>query len=242
MKIAVINFSGNVGKTLVARHLLRPRMPGAELVAVESVNAGTTDGTAMKGNQFGQLQEYLQTLEHAIVDIGASNLEDLLALMHRYRNSHEDFDFFLVPTVPARKQQQDTLSTLAELHRLGVAPDRIRVVFNMVEPGADVQEAFATLFRFLKELPVAQANPACRIEVNEVFERVKTADAELTALADDPTDYKALIARATDINDKLALASRLATRRLAQGTVPELDACFAALGLMDDQRALEIEP
>ena len=84
--------------------------------------------------------------------------------------------------------------------KLKVGVHRIRVVFNMVEPGADVQDAFATLFRFLEELPVARANPACRIEVNEVFERVKTADAELTALADDPTDYKALIARAEAVS------------------------------------------
>ena len=39
MKIAVINFSGNVGKTTVARHLLLPRIRGAELIAVESLNA-----------------------------------------------------------------------------------------------------------------------------------------------------------------------------------------------------------
>lgn len=39
MKIAVINFSGNVGKTTVARHLLLPRIQGAELISVESVNA-----------------------------------------------------------------------------------------------------------------------------------------------------------------------------------------------------------
>lgn len=229
MKIAVINFSGNVGKTLVSRHLLRPRLPGAELIVVESINAGTADGPALKGSQFGQLQEYLQTLEHAVVDIGASNVEDLLTLMRRYRNSHEDFDCFVVPTVPARKQQQDTLATLAELHKLGIARERIRVLFNMVEPGDDVPQSFASLFRFLEEFPVAVADPACRIEVNEVFERVKTGDAELTALADDPTDYKALIAQATDLEDKLTLAGRLATRRLAQGTVPELDACFAAL-------------
>ena len=35
MKIAVINFSGNVGKTTVARHLLLPRIEGAELVATD---------------------------------------------------------------------------------------------------------------------------------------------------------------------------------------------------------------
>ena len=39
MKIAVINFSGNVGKSTVARHLLLPRVEGADLISVESLNA-----------------------------------------------------------------------------------------------------------------------------------------------------------------------------------------------------------
>jgi hypothetical protein len=53
----------------------------------------------------------------------------------------------------------------------------------------------------------------------------------LAALASDDTDYKALIAKARDTAEKLALAQKLATRRLASGVVPELDACFAALAL-----------
>ena len=34
MKLAVINFSGNVGKSTVTRHLLAPRLPGARVIAV----------------------------------------------------------------------------------------------------------------------------------------------------------------------------------------------------------------
>ena len=39
MKVAVINFSGNVGKSTIARHLLTPRIEGAELISIESINA-----------------------------------------------------------------------------------------------------------------------------------------------------------------------------------------------------------
>jgi hypothetical protein len=111
MKIAVINFSGNVGKTTVTHHLLAPRIPGAAVIAVESVNTGHGPAQSLRGRQFGELQEFLQTVEHAVVDIGASNVEDLLALMRRYRGSHADFDCFIVPTVAAVKQQQDTMAT-----------------------------------------------------------------------------------------------------------------------------------
>jgi len=105
MKIAVLNFSGNVGKSTIARHLLLPRIEGAELIAVESLNADERQGQALRGRQFGELQEYLQTVDNVVVDVGTSNVEDLLGLMHRYRGSHEDFDCFVVPTVPALKQQ-----------------------------------------------------------------------------------------------------------------------------------------
>ncbi|MCB1996018.1 MAG: hypothetical protein H6933_03865 [Burkholderiaceae bacterium] len=231
MKLAVINFSGNVGKTTVARHLLLPRIPGAEMIAVESLNADDGQGQALRGRQFGALQEYLQTVDSVVVDIGASNVEDLMTLMRRYRGSHDDFDVFIVPTVPALKQQQDTIATLAELAQLGVPASRIRLVFNMVEDGVDPAQAFETLLAFLAEQPIALANTACRLGANEIYERIKGSETDLQALARDETDYKALIARAEGAVAKLALAQRLAVRRLAAGVVPELDACFAALGL-----------
>ena len=63
MKIAVINFSGNVGKSTVARHLLAPRMNNAQVIAVESLNSDGTEGEAIKGKQFGQLSEALALLD-----------------------------------------------------------------------------------------------------------------------------------------------------------------------------------
>lgn len=231
MKIAVLSFSGNVGKTTIARHLLAPRLPGAKVIAIESINAGDDEEQVIRGRQFAELQEYLQVVDDVIVDIGASNIEDLLSLMRRYRGSHEDFDVFVVPAVPAAKQQRDTMATLAELSRLGVAADKVRVVFNMVDDDTDVEQAFEPVLAFLRRTLVAQVSTACRLGVNEVYSRVNGAGADLAALAADPTDFKALIAASGDGTERLAVAQRLATRRLACGVVPELDACFAALNL-----------
>ena len=66
---------------------------------------------------------------------------------------------------------------------------------------------------------------------NEVYARIRGTGESLLELAADDTDYKALIVNASSTAEKLALAQKLATRRLASGVVPELDACFAALGL-----------
>lgn len=231
MKMAVINFSGNVGKSTVARHLLKPRIPGAEVITIESINADEGASQALRGRQFGELQEYLQLADSVIVDIGASNVEDLLSSMKRYRGSHGDFDHFIVPTVPALKQQKDTIATLVELARLGVPASKVHVVFNMVEDGQDVAQVFDAILSFIAAHPLAQADPACRIGTNEIYGRIHRADAELSALQNDETDYKALIAVAESQAEKLTLAHRLANRRLAAGVVPELDRCFAALRL-----------
>ncbi|HEY8707753.1 MAG TPA: StbB family protein [Burkholderiaceae bacterium] len=234
MKIAVINFSGNVGKTTISRHLLVPRIQGAELIAIESINADEGfEGQALRGRQFAELQEYMQTVDSVVVDIGASNVEDLLTLMRRYQGSHDDFDFFVIPTVAALKQQQDTMATLIELARLGVAPSRLKVIFNMAEDGVDVAQSFELLLAFLEEHPLASASTRCRLGANEIYGRIKGMGAavDLAALAKDTTDYKSLIVKANSVAQKLAFAQALATRRLACGVVPELDACFAALGL-----------
>jgi hypothetical protein len=231
MKIAVINFSGNVGKTTVARHLLVPRIAGAELIAVESINADDGQNQAIRGSRFGELQEYLQTVDNVVVDIGASNVEDLLALMRKYRGSHEDFDYFVIPTVPALKQQQDTIATLAELARIGIPASKMKVVFNQVDDDARISELFASLIDFIEQHQFAPASTLCKLGANEIYERVKGTGVDLAELVRDETDYKAQIANANGVVEKIALAQKLATRRLATGVVPELDACFAALQL-----------
>jgi hypothetical protein len=234
MKIAVVNFSGNVGKSTIARHLLLPRLPDAELLAVESVNAQEQAQASLRGHQFSELHEYLHTVPTAIVDIGASNLEELLGLMRRYDGSHEDFDCFVVPTVPSLKQQQDTIATLAELASLGVPRSSIRLVFNRVEDDMDLAREFEPVLDFLNQHPLAQANLGCRLGVNEIYEWIRGSGQPLMAVATDTTDYKRLIARASSTAEKLALAQQLATYRLARGVLPQLDACFAALGLPEE--------
>ena len=231
MKLAVINFSGNVGKSTITRHLLAPRLPGARVIAVESINADEGQEQSLRGFQFGELQEYLQSVDDVVVDIGASNVEELMRLMHRYRDSHEEFDCFIVPTVPPPKQQQDTIATLADLHAVGVPPDRIRIIFNMVDDREPLERAFHILLAFLEQQPIASANTHCRVGVNEVYARVRGTGADLSEIARDETDYKRLIGRCVDRQEKMSLGQKLATRRLARGVVPELDACFAALNL-----------
>lgn len=231
MKLAVINFSGNVGKSTIARHLLAPRIARCEVIAVESINADDAQGKTVRGRQFAELQEFLQTAANVVVDVGASNIEEVLMLMRRYAGSHADFDGYIVPTVPARKQQQDTASTLAELARIGVPADRVRLIFNQVADDEPIQRVFETLLSYCAASRTVQPRLGAYLTYNELYARVRGLKKTIKEIAEDPTDYKALIAQTADMQEKLALASALATQRLARGVLPQHDACFAALDL-----------
>lgn len=233
MKLAVINFSGNVGKSTIARHLLAARIPGCQVVAVESINAQDSPTITIRGRQFAQLQDTLLTVSDLVVDVGASNVEELLGVMRRYHGSHEDFDAFIVPTVPDRKQQQDTAATLAELARIGVPPERLRLVFNQVEEESPIERVFETLLAYCAASGVVQPRLAACLPFNEVYARVRGTDCSLIELAADPTDYKAAIVNASSPAEQVAMVQKLANQRLAKGVVPELDACFAALELQE---------
>ncbi|WP_455289744.1 hypothetical protein [Cupriavidus necator] len=123
MKIAVMNYSGNVGKSTLTRHLLAPRLPDAEVIAVETVNA---DESAQGGHvqipatAFDALQQRWLLADEVIVDVGASNVEQFVARMAESEGSHEDFDLFVIPTVAEDKQMRDTRKTIDTLFELGV--------------------------------------------------------------------------------------------------------------------------
>lgn len=231
MKLAIINFSGNVGKTTVARHLLAPRISKAQLLSIESANADEGEADALIGKQFAKLQQALQIEDNLIVDIGASNIEDLLAGMQRYKGSHENFDYFVVPTVSDVKQQRDTANTVEKLASIGVDPGRIRIVLNRVDESIPIAQQFGMLEKYLAGSPVCTFNAKCVISDNEIYQLVKHDSRSIADLAADATDYKAQIAKADNREDKIKLADAQAIKRLASGVLPELDACFKALAL-----------
>lgn len=228
-KIAVINFSGNVGKSTIAAHLLAPRMPGAAIVSVESINSGSASAIAIKGKQFGELQEDMLTVDCAVVDVGSSNVEDFLALMKQYRGSHEDFDLYLVPCVADVKQQKDTANCVARLASIGVPKEKIILVFNKVPEDADVAASFEALIAFAQAEQLCRYDLACTVFESELYGRIKDGTRSIAEIANDPRDIKQLIAKAASSAEKSALAAQLADKRLAQGVIENLDQVFSAI-------------
>lgn len=229
MKVAVLNFSGNVGKSTIARHLILPRLSSAELIPVESINSDDSDEAAIRGKQFGQLAEYLMTVDNAVIDIGASNVEDFVKLMKQYHGSHEDFDYFVVPVVKENKQQRDTISTIDALSSLGVPAKKIRIIFNRLDVDDPVEQIFNGIFAYQKAEKKFTLKADAIIYNNEVFEKIKYSGKTIQEVISDQTDYKVLIKSATTQEEKIAHASAISLKRLAVGVQDELDEVFKAL-------------
>ena len=85
MKIAMVSYTGGAGKTTIAAQMLAPRMNGAEIYAIESVNE-TAAGLGLEVDQmaakkFRDLHKKLVLSNDAIIDVGNGSLEQFLSGM-----------------------------------------------------------------------------------------------------------------------------------------------------------------
>lgn len=233
MKVAVLNFSGNVGKTVVSAHMLAPRMQGAKIFSVESINSGAeSDGLdveTIRGRAFGALADELLTTDNAIVDVGASNVEDFLKMMQQYAGSHEDIDHFIIPVVKTQKVQSDTVNTIRALQSIGVNKKRISVVFNKVDVDDNISSDFESLFGLAKLENSFVINAAAAIYTNEVFDRMKIAGTSLGQVNDDVTDYRAQLRQAANDDEKAHCVSMIGMKRLAVSANQNLDSVYKLL-------------
>lgn len=232
MKVVVINFSGNPGKTTLVDNLLAPRM-NAPKFEIETINAGSddTDAERLKGKDYGELQEDLMTLDSAIVDVGASNVEAFIKQMGQFHGSHEEFDYFVVPAVSEKKQQIDTVNTIETLAALGVPAKKIRVVFNKVEPedASDVPRLFSTVFGLHAETQCFTLRPEAVVFKNEIFDRLRPLKKTVSQIVADETDYRTMLREAKDENAKAHAVSMISAQRLARSAHKNLEDVYKAL-------------
>ena len=233
MKVAVLNYTGSVGKTVAASHLLAPRMNSAQIFAVESTNETGADlgldVDQLRGEQFGRLFRELLTRDDAIVDVGASNIEDFLTHMMRYEDAHEEIGYFVLPVINTGKAQRETIKTVAALAELGVDPERVRILFNRVD--SSVADEFPSILAYAAKTGEVQANPHAAIYENEVFELLAEQRTTIADVLADQTDYRALL-RDTDPDDHVRisqLSSRHALLALAKPVDRQMNAAFNAL-------------
>lgn len=224
MNIAVLNFSGNVGKSTLARHLLAPRLDNCAIIPVETVNENEIESPSFKGKNFKDVLVELVMYDNAIVDIGSSNIEQVFEQLKKITGSHEDFDYYVVPTVPSVKQQADTMSLITALAELGVEDNKIRIVFNQVESDDEVEKLFPILYNYCKDsgIPTDTA-----VYQNDLFSMLH--DKEIADVVNEDKGIKEKLATAESIEEKRELANVLTVARLAKGVEENLDRVFEAL-------------
>lgn len=232
MKVTVINFSGNVGKTTISRYLLAPRI-NAPIITVDSGNLDGTEEEVLRGEHFGELQRAAALLNEVIVDVGSSHSEDYLNLMTQYGDSHYDYDYFVIPTIsgnpPDPKKLRDTIKTISKLSGMGVEPEKIRLVFNNVRAVDNLRIAFAPLFAYYEDERTFTLNIAATVHVNDIFARVNGTTTTIEGINADTNDYKELMRAATDMDERLRYHDALALKRLAGVVTKELDTVFVEL-------------
>jgi hypothetical protein len=229
-----LNYTGTVGKTTVAAHLLAPRMDNAPIYAIESINETAAglglDVEKIRGENFKTLFNEILKIDNAIIDVGASNVEDFLNGMTRFEDSHMEIDYFVIPVTSGTKEMKETMSMLVDLESFNIPAEKIRLLFNRVE--TDVQEEFSTLINYVKKQKNCVANIKASIAENELFDLLAVKKLSIGSIINDETDYKAKIKElGLDGDKKLKdhYADMHVIKSLAKSVNRNLDAAFIAL-------------
>lgn len=232
--IMVANFSGNVGKTLLTKQLLVPRIPGVQVIAVEDVNAGYGQGEAIQlsaEHTQAILEKAIEASLSApvIVDVGASNVSLFFEVLKSYEGVHEFIAHVLIPTDPSEKVQTDTLSTVHFLtEKLGFNEDKIRLVLNRV-----ARRGEAPFEKLLEDAAALGVFPCGSIPESSTFQLANTMGTTIDELAN--LDPKQLLAESQAQKESGVSSKDTVQRMLAAASAKKLrvalDKTFDNLGL-----------
>lgn len=245
MKIAVVSKSGGIGKTVIATHLLKSKMPEATFFSMEDINRGAeslgVDITKIDSNGFQKMLNSMFLEDTCIIDVGASNVRYFLDGLKIYRGSCDEIDFFVVPLTSESRYQEEAMQTILALKGLGVSDNRIRPIFNLVKESHYDADEFRLFMNFLKKETTIQMSPECVLFDSPGIETMSRQGLTITKVLDDPRDYKAearalvLEAKAKGVEPKRKETEHLtAMQSLRMCAIPlmeNIDRAWNALGL-----------
>ncbi len=230
MKIAVLNSSGNVGKSTITKEFLYPRLENALIVEIETVNASNINNDNLNVKQYNTNDDvselYLFCIEsdNVIVDIGASNLSSFFEKVLDFEGFLDIFDYFVIPTVSTIKETEDTIKTVIFLQSIGVTEDKIRVIPNKVK--SDVNSEFSILF---KNMPI-EINKSVFIKDSKLFSNLALLKTDIKSIFKSDLDYyKSEILEAETPQDKMRLIKMDMSNRMAHTIVKNFDEMFISL-------------
>ena len=231
IKIAVLNHSGNVGKSTICNTLLMPRIEGAELIRVETINEDGSTGEKLAAKDMTNVIEKIDMLDKAVIDIGSSNIENFIKGIKENVGSHEDIDAYLLPVTPDIKQQKDTVNSIYELNDLGINPECIGVLLNRVDSSLPIESQFNVLCDsgVLEQTATSEIRKCVIIPESEVFTLIDLINTSYHEAVNDDTDYRKAIREAKDRQTRSGLSLNKSCHRLAKSLDEKLDIEFKKL-------------
>ncbi len=241
LKLAIMNNSGNVGKSMICDTLFAPRIPNAEKVKIETINSDGTEEETISAKNIKKVFELIDSKDVCLIDVGASNIEVFMSNLNKLEGSHEEVDYFFIPTTPKPKQQTDTISTIDDLLDLGVEPERIKLIFNFYDPDFPIETLYSVIFesQHYKTLNLKNKANIFKIEDNPVFDMLGEMGIAFTEIANDTRDFKTLIRGNKDAKQRARLSHERSAFRLSQGFVKSLDKTFESVNDVCDLIAVE---
>lgn len=235
MKVAVINYSGSVGKTLVSTYLLAPRMKNVKFFSVETINQSATDlgikdVVSFKGDDFSKLIEDIVFEDSAIIDIGASNVEQFLMSMSRFDGGANEFDLYFIPVTKEDKAIKESMKTAHTLNKAGVEKDKIVFVPNRITPGEDVEKVLEAVFSFVKETNIGKIDKNSVIYDSEVYEYLAHHKISFESLTEEDAEgFKIRAKQSSDVDERRKMARRYTYMKQAIPVKNNLDKTYALL-------------
>lgn len=137
LKIAVLSGQRlDQGKTAIVDNLIAPRLNNLVRIEIESASTGSSkpNVTRIPATKLPLLRQALLTLDEddsLVCDVGGSEYSAFMHEVTQYRSTTAEFDRFLfVMRAGGGIKEADAMDSIIELLGMGVAPEKVSVIFN----------------------------------------------------------------------------------------------------------------
>ncbi|ARF52103.1 StbB family protein [Pantoea stewartii] len=230
MKIAVLNNSGNVGKSTICQTLLKPRLENSEIIRVETINSDGTSDEKVSAREFDEILKRIDDAECTIIDVGSSNIEQFMVQMLEFKGSHELIDYFLIPVTTQDKQQRDSINTINNLLDSGIEMERIKIILNQAEKDLEIKKQYSIFMNNKQCKKITGDNPAI-VYYNNIFNILTKSGLRYDDIYNDDRDFRSLIRSAESKETRQELSNLRTVKMLMNGFNSDLDIAFKNLDI-----------
>ncbi len=225
LKIAVLNNSGNVGKSTICDVFLKPRITDSNIISVESINITLSNTNKVNAKDMISVIQLMDEFDKAIIDVGSSNVENFINGIKENYGTHEDIDYYIIPTTTENKQQKDTINTIDDLLDLGVDENKIIVVLNKYDSNITLDRQYKLLneSQSLKSTRTGSLTTCIKIPRTDIFSLLERLHITYDLVISDETDYRTAIREAKDKKTRSVLSLNKSCKRLVTAFNDKLD-------------------